>query len=99
MTLLVSCDAKFEILEISDWYDLKDAGTGERFMSALDRKFDEMCAHPNIYPSIAGSELRKCRIEKWPYLIFFTVDELKVEVVAVIHASRDPEYISSRLKS
>lgn len=37
------------------------------------------------------------KLEQWPFRIYLVADDMKVHVIAVIHTSRSPNYISSRL--
>jgi ParE toxin of type II toxin-antitoxin system, parDE len=97
LPLVISLAAKIDVISISSWYDSQTHGTGERLLSALDHKFEFICEHPLIYPTLSGSEIRKCRLDQWPYPVFFVCDESLIEVIAVIHTCRDPKYVSSRI--
>ena len=95
-TMILSLAAKIDIIEISEWYDFQTPQTGERFLRSLDEKFEMINEHPLIYRTLKNSEIRKCKLDQWPYHIFFACSGDLIEVVAVIHTSRDPNYILSR---
>ena len=97
MILLLA--AKIDIIEISGWYDAQTPQTGERFLKSLDEKFEMIDEHPLIYRTFRNSIIRKCKLDPWPYHIFFACSGDHIEVVAVIHTSRDPNYILSRITS
>jgi plasmid stabilization system protein ParE len=94
--LILSRDAKFDAIEISEWYETQTPGTGERFLRALDKKFDAIRSSPEIHGVIPGSEIRRSKVESWPYQVFFVLNNDVAEVIAIIHTSRDPRYISKR---
>lgn len=99
LPLIVALSAKNDVVEISRWYDSQTPQTGERFLIALDRKFERVCEHPLIYRALRNSEIRRCKLEHWPYHVFFTCTGTSIEIIAIIHTSRDPEYISQRTSS
>lgn len=95
--LILTNDAKIDVIEISEWYEIRTAGTGERFLTALDEKFDSICGNPELHSLISKTGIRKSKLEKWPYQVFFAHSPHLIEVIAIIHTSRDPEYISKRI--
>ena len=41
--------------------------------------------------------IRRCVLHVFPYLVFYTLLDDRIEILAVIHASQDPSYIAERL--
>lgn len=54
---------------------------------------------PGIYQGHPATSIRKSRMSHWPYFVFFVCSETLIEVLAIIHTSRDPQHISTRLGS
>jgi toxin ParE1/3/4 len=98
LPLIVSLSAKIDVIEISRWYDAQSPKTSERFLKSLDKKFDLICEHPLVYRAFKKSEIRKCKVGPWPYQVFFTCTGDLIDVIAVIHTSRDPKYVTQRTK-
>ncbi len=94
----ISRAAQIDIIEISNWYENQTPQLAERYLREMDGKFAMIRDFPEIYSPVRNSEIRKCKVDGWPYQIFFvfTSDTNTIEIIAVIHTSRDPKYISSR---
>ncbi len=57
-----------------DWYEGRSAGLGERFHSAVDGRFDDIIASPEMFPrDFDDADYRFARIPKFPYLVLFRV--------------------------
>ena len=95
-TFLISLAARLDVDEISLWYQQQEPQLGGRFLEALTRKFRFIADHPEIYPPQRNSEIRRCKLDRWPYFIFFAASEIVIEIIAIIHTSRDPKYIATR---
>lgn len=96
-SLIISKEAKWDIIEISEWYDRKSPGLGDRFLSALDDCFDHILCEPEINRLLPETEFRRAVVSKWPYQIFFVFEPPMVEILALIHTSRGPEHYTERL--
>ncbi len=99
LPLIVSLLSKTDVIEISGWYDAQTPKTGERFFKSLDKKFDMICENPLVYRAFKNSEIRKCKVAPWPYQVFFTCTGDLIDVIAIIHTSRDSKYITQRTGS
>ncbi|MDD9945797.1 MAG: hypothetical protein OXU20_32435 [Myxococcales bacterium] len=43
------------------------------------------------------SEIRRAKLERFPYYLFFTVRDEEIVILAVAHKRRRPGYLSERL--
>ncbi len=83
-----------------DWYEGRSVGLGERFRSAVDARFDDIVASPEMFPrAFDDAEYRFARISKFPYLVLFRVRPSAVHVVGVFHSAADPKKWRRRAKS
>jgi len=74
-----------------DWYEGRSLGLGERFRSAVDARFDDIVAVPEMFPrAFDDSDFRFARVPKFPYLVFFRVRAEIVSVLGVFHSASDP---------
>jgi len=74
-----------------DWYEGRSLGLGERFRSAVDARFDDIVAAPEMFPrAFDDSDFRFARVPKFPYLVLFRVWSETVTVLGVFHAASDP---------
>ncbi|WP_114781354.1 type II toxin-antitoxin system RelE/ParE family toxin [Botryobacter ruber] len=90
--------AEQEVKEAYAWYEEKQQGLGERFLTQIDRYLSFIGSNPYVYPSRYGNELHVAPVKLFPYLIVYWVDESKkiVFVVSVFHTSRKPEDFKER---
>ena len=95
-TLVINPGAEDDIADAYRWYEARARGLGSRLLGELDATFERIVAHPHSYSEVEAG-IRKSLVHTFPYLVFYTVDERSVFVLAVIHAAQDPAYISERL--
>ena len=59
------------------------------FEEAVDRAFDRISERPESYPVVEPT-VRRALVRKFPFSVFYRVLPGWIEVVAVLHQSRDP---------
>ncbi len=74
-----------------DYYDEQLSGLGRKFEMAIDKHFSALSKNP--FYQIRYDDVRCFPVEKFPFMIHFTVDEeiKTVRVSAVFHTSMDPD--------
>ena len=81
--------AQVEFDEAFDYYEVQRAGLGVDFVARVQQTFNRISMNPLLYAVELG-DIRKAGVTRFPYCVFFRVDTVRVEVVAVFHNSRDP---------
>lgn len=73
------------------WYELRQEGLGERFITLVKKKLAEVAERPESYPKKKG-QYREIPVDVFPYTIVYVVDKKRkiVLVSAIYHSSRDP---------
>jgi len=98
LALIVSPGAETDILGAFFWYEERQAELGRRFIGELDSAFrriqDDSLSYREILPGI-----RQTLLHVFPNLVFYTLREDALEILAVIHASQDPADIQQRLNA
>ena len=79
------------------WYEEKQAGLGAQFAIAVDAAFAAIERAPASAPAFSAT-VRRRRLRRFPYSVFYTSDDQRIWLIAVFHASRDPEVLSARLR-
>lgn len=98
--LRVSPEAEEELAAAAEWYEARRAGLGVELVASVDGAFEEILAAPLSYATWRTDRpFRKKVVRRFPYVIFFTVDEDAVVVVAIAHARRRPGYWVGRPRS
>jgi len=96
--LLITPAANQDVEEIMAFYGSGNDGLAERFMVALRECFRALQENPYLSRLFLRDEIRSIFLMKWPYHVYFRIAEKNVRVLAVIHTSRDPHYISERIQ-
>lgn len=82
--------AREEFLEAAEWYLRDDVFAKDRFVRAVRETTDSIRTRPLTFPVIFGTEVRRATVHKFPYSVFFTVEENRIFVIAIFHDSRNP---------
>jgi plasmid stabilization system protein ParE len=94
--LIVTEEAEADIVDGYLSYEEKQEGLGGRFMDEIELAFDRILPNPFLYQEVE-TEIRRAVTHTFPYLVFYTFDARTVQVLAVIHGSQAPAYISDRI--
>ena len=82
-------EAEADIEDAATWYDRQRKGLGQEFLDDVLVALDTISENPNIYP-IMYRQSRRAVVRRFPFGIFYRVDEGSVVVLAVMHGSRHP---------
>jgi plasmid stabilization system protein ParE len=80
-------EARQDLIETRQWYDLRQAGFGTVFARAFADAIERMQAQPLSYPAVVGS-IRRVILQRFPYAIYFRVETDEIVVLA-IHGRQD----------
>jgi plasmid stabilization system protein ParE len=81
--------ARLELIEGRDWYAAKTVRLGDAFVSEVDRQVQRIAESPASFP-VMIADIRRARLRRFPYSLFFRVVNDECFVLACFHASRDP---------
>ena len=87
--IIVRPEAAREVQEAFDWYEGRSEGLGPEFLRAADASLAGVQRNPLAFPKV-HKEVRRVLIRKFPYALFYIVEEGSIVVVACFHARRDP---------
>lgn len=93
--LFIRPEAEAELTEAHAWYEKRVRGLGGDFLLCAEAIFHAITRSPQQYPLIF-KETRRAILHRFPYAIFFVVDDRRVTVLAVFHAKRDPKQLLKR---
>jgi plasmid stabilization system protein ParE len=89
MRVTFTSAARLEIIEAFDWYENESVGLGIRLQAEIDRQLLRIADHPQQFPKLLG-DVRRARLQRFPYGLFFRELGGNVQVIAFFHFSRDP---------
>jgi toxin ParE1/3/4 len=89
-------EAQADLLQTRDWYERQQPGLGGAFSVAADEAVIRIEAMPQMYATVFG-DVRRGKLRTFPYLIYYRVLSDRIEVIAVLHGSRDPKRWQERV--
>jgi toxin ParE1/3/4 len=94
-SLTIMPAAQFEIIEAQGWYEKEATGLGPLFRAEIDRQAQRILANPLQFP-LTLADIRRARLRRFPYGLFFRPFDDAIYVIACFHSSRDPAIWRSR---
>ena len=71
------------------WYENEQIGLGLEFLDELRATYNLIVDGPFKYPHLR-SNIRRALLKRFPYAVFFAIENEVIVVVAVLHTSRNP---------
>jgi plasmid stabilization system protein ParE len=88
-------EANEDLQEARARYDNVRPELGERFALAVEVTVEAMAEHPLQFPVVYRNR-RRAGVWRFPYGIFFEVQEHRIVAIACFHGRRDPRRWQSR---
>jgi toxin ParE1/3/4 len=93
--VLIRPEAEAEIEEAYHWYEEQRGGLGADFLLCMEEGFEKIQNNADMYP-VVHRNVRRLLIRRFPYGIFYIIQQDIVAVLAVFHGHRDPKQWKSR---
>ena len=87
--LLIKPEAELDIQDAYQYYEESQLGLGSEFVRAIDACFAKIGRSPLAYPML-HKQIRRALIRKFPYGVFYILEDNRVVVIACLHARREP---------
>ena len=82
-------EAHADLKQAISWYEAIRPDLALRFAIAVDQTVDAISRNPLQFAVVYKSR-RRAGVRRFPYGIFFEVDEQRIVVIACFHAKRNP---------
>jgi plasmid stabilization system protein ParE len=69
---------------------------GERFVVAVDDRLRQIAERPELHANVHGRD-RRALVDRFPYAIYYHVEDERIVVHAIIHTSRHSRHWRRRL--
>ena len=89
-------DAADDIQAIIDYYEFIRLSLARDFELRLQESFDLILYNPEIY-AVGYRRVRRYKITRFPFVVYYRIASNSVEIVAVVHAKRSSRIWKSRL--
>ena len=83
-------DAETDIEEAATWYEKQRKGLGDEFLDEVLSAFETILDNPHMY-AVVHRHTRRAIIHRFPFGIYYRIEEESLVVVAVMHGSRHPK--------
>jgi len=94
--LILRLEAEQDLSAAFQWYEGRRIGLGHDFLLQVDAGFRFLERTPLVFPEIYRG-IRRHLIKRFPYKIYYLVEETTVVILAVVYGGRDPQWIRKRL--
>ncbi len=89
-TLYYRPEAEQDIEDAAKWYEQQRVNLGTDFAEEVEKKGDDIEGNPLMYEKVYQS-LHRAVVERFPFNIFYIIEDKSIIVVAVMHGSRHPK--------
>ena len=72
------------------WYESEEPGLGYEFLQEIRAAYERILHGSQTY-AVLGSGIRRTLIRRFPYAIYFSLEDEMIFIIAVLHTARDPE--------
>ncbi|MHB2016958.1 MAG: type II toxin-antitoxin system RelE/ParE family toxin [Candidatus Xenobia bacterium] len=73
---------KADLRAAAGWYDKQSRGLGQEFLRAFFATTAGLARHPELYSRVRG-DFRRCLLPRFPYAIYYKIEEDGVVVYGV----------------
>lgn len=98
MILRFADAARQELLEAFDYLETEETGLGLRFLDAVGVARKQILEAPLAWHPL-GQGLRRCHLKRFRYGLIYRIRGQLIEIIAVAHDSRRPNYWKTRLQN
>lgn len=71
------------------WFQTEQPGLGLEFLDELRAAYSRIADGPLKYEELR-SGIRRALTKRFPYAVYFLIEEQSIVVIAVLHTARDP---------
>lgn len=95
--VVVKPEARTDVIEAEEWYENSANGLGKKFTNAFIAATYRITESPELYPNYYN-DVKRCIINKFPYSVYYYIDERKIVILGCFHFKRNPKTILKRIK-
>lgn len=95
LPLIIRPEAEQDLAAAQAWYEGQRAGLGQAFLARVDQMLAKIQLMPELYAELYRG-VRGGKLKRFPYVVYYRVLSDRIEVLAVLHGSRDPAVWQAR---
>lgn len=89
--------AERDVAAAQAWYEKQQAGLAAQFHAEFAATMDVLAETPLIYPKLYR-DVRRAILRRFPYLVWYRVEDSLVTVLACTHGKIDPTKMRRRIR-
>jgi toxin ParE1/3/4 len=97
LDLIFEPEAEIEFHKTREHYRNIDPELAKDFSADFRRVVEEVLDFPEAFPSVGG-DVRRARMSRYPYLIYYSIDPDAIYIFAVSHQRKDQDYWRPRMR-
>ena len=88
--IIIRSEAEADIQDAFLWYERQRNGLGNDFLLCVEEALSKIRRTPEMSPCVHKNVYRRL-IRRFPYGVFYIIEEERIVILAVFHAKRDPK--------
>jgi len=90
---VLHADVKMDYDEGYEWYELQQEGLGEKFLSAIRHKMEQIVVRPETYGERSKKGYREAKVDDFPFSIVYKIYARKKEIFvnSIHHHKKHPK--------
>lgn len=92
LPLILRPEAEEDLRRASEHLDSLQVGLGSRLVAGPGELFERIETQPELYGRV-WQDVRAARLQRLRYVVYYVVFADRIEVLAVLHGSRDPSVL------
>jgi len=88
--LIIKPSAELDAMDAANWYNQRLDGLGNEYLLALETKINAIRRNPQQF-TVIYKNIRRALTERFPFGIFYIIENDVLYVLAIIHTSRSPK--------
>lgn len=88
-------EAEQDVADAAGWYEKQREGLGHEFLDEILTMLLSIADNPLMYPNVHRNT-RRAIIHRFPFCVYYQLEDATIVVVAVMHGSRSPRRWKNR---
>ncbi len=89
--------AKEDLREGYRFYEAQSEGLGDYFLDCVQSDVRSLVMYAGIHAKAEG--FHRMLVKRFPFAVYYVVDELRIDIYAILDCRRDPTWIAARLRA
>ncbi len=98
-TVTFDPEAEQDLEDALIWYMNISEHLGRHFLTCVKERLKDLSKFPKMFAKSGSTNIRKCNVSPFPYLIFYQEIGNMVYILGIIHGYKNPIHVNTLLKN